>query len=129
MADHPTLGQHLPLIKDLGTQAMSSDESEDKVRRTISYPHVYPAWCSDLLATLLWQVDDVGTQLWLCPHSGKVNTKAPAPPGLPHNCYNASWLTNLLPHQVKALRVQNKDYDFSSNGSSSPSAPSNVMQY
>ncbi|KAI6003347.1 hypothetical protein EDC04DRAFT_2908314 [Pisolithus marmoratus] len=59
MANHPTLGQHLPLIKDLGTQAMSSDESEDKVRRTISYPHVYPAWCSDLLATLLWQADDV----------------------------------------------------------------------
>ncbi|KAI5986001.1 hypothetical protein EDC04DRAFT_2913545 [Pisolithus marmoratus] len=98
MADHPTLGQHLPLIKDLGTQAMSSDELEDKVRRTISYPRVYPAWHSDLLATLLWQADDVaaatatvpigtwkkaGTQLQLHPHSGKVNTEAPAPPGLP----------------------------------------------
>ncbi|KAI5992677.1 hypothetical protein EDD15DRAFT_2367950 [Pisolithus albus] len=94
MADHPTLRRHLPLIKDLGTQAMSSDESEDEVRRTISYPRVYPAWRSEQPATLLWQADDVaaanatvsigkrkkaGTQLRLRPHSGKVNTKAAAP--------------------------------------------------
>ncbi|KAI6154199.1 hypothetical protein BKA82DRAFT_93286, partial [Pisolithus tinctorius] len=127
MADHPTLRQHLPLINGLGTQAMSSDESEDEVRRTISYPRVYPAWRSNEFASLLWQADDVvaanamvtigkrkraGTQLRLRPHSGKVNTKAAAPPGLPRNCYNASWLASLLPRQVKALRVQEKDYDF-----------------
>ncbi|KAI6110797.1 hypothetical protein EDD16DRAFT_1486061 [Pisolithus croceorrhizus] len=112
MADHPTLQRHLPLINDLGTQAMSSDESEDEVRRTISYPRVYPAWRSEQLAAILWQADDVaaanatvsigkrkkaGTQLRLRPHSGKVNTAAAAPPGLPRNCYNASWLANLLP--------------------------------
>ncbi|KAI5981192.1 hypothetical protein EDC04DRAFT_2594724 [Pisolithus marmoratus] len=144
MANHPRLRRHLPLINDLGTQAMSSDESEDEVRRTISYPRVYPAWRSDPLASLLWEADDVaaanamvsigtckkaGTQLWLCPHSGKVNTEAAAPPGLPRNCYNASWLANLLPRQVKALRVQEKDYDFgSSPSSSSPTSPSNAMQ-
>ncbi|KAI5989517.1 hypothetical protein EDD15DRAFT_2171281 [Pisolithus albus] len=136
MADHPTLRRHLPLIKDLGTQAMSSDESEDEVRRTISYPRVYPAWRSEQLATLLWQADDVaaanatvsigkrkkaGTQLRLRPHSGKVNTKAAAPPRLPRNCYKTSWLASLLPRQVKALRVQDKDYDFSSNVS--PTVP------
>ncbi|KAI6158839.1 hypothetical protein EDD17DRAFT_1487614 [Pisolithus thermaeus] len=143
MADHPTLQRHLPLINDLGTQAMSSDESEDEVRRTISYPRVYPAWRSEQLAAILWQADDVaaanatvsigkhkkaGTQLRLRPHSGKVNTAAAAPPRLPRNCYNASWLANLLPHQVKALRVQDKDYDFGSNGSPSSSASPNAMQ-
>ncbi|KAI6146391.1 hypothetical protein BKA82DRAFT_4393517 [Pisolithus tinctorius] len=143
MADHPTLRQHLPLINGLGTQAMSSDESEDEVRRTISYPRVYPAWRSNEFASLLWQADDVaaanatvtigkrkraGTQLRLCPHSGKVNTKAAAPPGLPRNCYNASWLASLLPRQVKALRVQEKDYDFGSSMPSS-STSSNTMRY
>ncbi|KAI5983545.1 hypothetical protein EDD15DRAFT_2178878, partial [Pisolithus albus] len=134
---------HLPLINDLGTQAMSSDKSEDEVRRTISYPRIYPAWRSQQLATILWQADDVaaanaavsigkrkkaGTQLRLCPHSMKVNTAAAAPPGLPCNCYNTSWHANLLPCQVKALRVQDTDYDFSSHGSPSLPIPSNAMQ-
>ncbi|KAI6149314.1 hypothetical protein BKA82DRAFT_160586 [Pisolithus tinctorius] len=121
---------------------MSSDESEDKVRRTISYPHVYPAWHSNEFASLLWQADVVvaanamvtiskckraGTQLWLRPHSRKVNTKAAAPPGLPCNCYNASWLASSLPCQVKALQVQ-EDYDFGSSMPSS-STSSNMMWY
>ncbi|KIK22684.1 hypothetical protein PISMIDRAFT_101946, partial [Pisolithus microcarpus 441] len=143
MADHPTLQRHLPLINDLGTQAMSSDESEDDVRRTISYPRVYPAWRSQQLATILWQADDVaaanaavsigkckkvGTQLRLCPHSTKVNTAAAALPGLPRNCYNTSWLANLIPRQVKALRVQDTDYNFGSHSSPSLPTPSNAMQ-
>lgn len=144
MADHPRLRRHLPLINGLGAQAMSSDESEDEVRRTISYPRVYPAWRSDPLASLLWQADDVaaanamvsigtrkkaGTQLRLRPHSGKVNTEAAAPPGLPRNCYNAAWLANLLPRQVKALRIQDEDYEFGNNGSpSSPASSSNAMR-
>ncbi|KAI6117867.1 hypothetical protein EDD16DRAFT_1481032, partial [Pisolithus croceorrhizus] len=134
---------HLPLINDLGTQAMSSDESEDEVGRTISYPRVYPAWRSEQLAAILWQADDVaaanatvsigkckkvGTQLRLRPHSGKVNTAAAVPPRLPCNCYNTSWLANLLPRQVKALQVQDKDYDFGSNGSPSSSTSPNAMQ-
>ena len=59
MVDHPTLQQHFPLINDIGTQVISLDESKDETRRTISYPRVYPAWCSNQLAALLWQVDDV----------------------------------------------------------------------
>ncbi|KAL4081262.1 hypothetical protein J3A83DRAFT_4185108 [Scleroderma citrinum] len=125
-------------------QDITSDKSKDKARRMISYPCVYPAWHSEQLATLLWQADDVaatnatvligkhkkaGTQLWLHPHSGKVNTEAAAPPGLPHNCYNASWLTKLHSCQVKALHVQDKDYDFSSNSDLPGPSTSSTMQY
>ena len=95
---------------------------------------MYPAWRSNQLAALLWQVDDVananaevtigkrkkaGNQLRLRPHTRKVNNEAAAPPGLPRNCYDAPWLASLCPRQRKELRVQEKDYDFGcSTGSS-----------
>ena len=139
MVDHPTLQQHLPLINDLGTQVISSDESEDETRRTISYPRVYPAWRSNQLAAILWQADDAaianaevtigkqkkaGTQLRLRPHSRKVNDQAAAPPGLFRNCYDASWLASLRLRQRKELRIQDKDYDFGCSTTTGSSANS-----
>ncbi|KAI6026097.1 hypothetical protein EDC04DRAFT_2573607, partial [Pisolithus marmoratus] len=118
---------HLALVKDLGSQGMSSDESEDKNTRTISYTHVYPAWHSHQLGSLLWNMDDVtainasvpigkhkksGTQLQVCPHSDKVNEEAAAPPGLPHNCYDAAWLMKLSQWQRRELQIQDGDYNF-----------------
>ncbi|KIO07668.1 hypothetical protein M404DRAFT_391095 [Pisolithus tinctorius Marx 270] len=127
MAEHTSLQKHLPLVKHLGTQGISSDESEDEVRRMINYPHVYPRWRSQKLAMLMWEVDLViveflsvaigkhkraGTQLQNCPHSDKFNDAAAAPPGLPVNCYDATWLSSLHPHSKKLLRVQEKEYNF-----------------
>ncbi|KAI6160179.1 hypothetical protein EDD17DRAFT_1485303, partial [Pisolithus thermaeus] len=122
-----SLKRHLPFVKDLGSQGMSSDESEDKSTRTISYLRVYPAWRSRQLASLLWSVDDVatsnvsvqigkrkksGTQLRVRPHSDKVNEEAATPPGLPRNCYDAAWLEKLNQRQRRELRVQDGDYNF-----------------
>ncbi|KIK12925.1 hypothetical protein PISMIDRAFT_119995, partial [Pisolithus microcarpus 441] len=111
----------------LGSQGMSSDESEDENARMISYPQVYPAWHSAQLASLLWKVDDVtatnvsiqigkckklGTQLRVHPHHDKVNEEATAPPGLPCNCYDANWLMKLSERQKHELWVQDSDYNF-----------------
>ncbi|KAI5997752.1 hypothetical protein EDC04DRAFT_2909497 [Pisolithus marmoratus] len=59
IANDTSLKRHLALVKDLGSQGMSSDESEDENTRTISYTRVYPAWRSRQLGSLLWNVDDV----------------------------------------------------------------------
>ncbi|KIK12477.1 hypothetical protein PISMIDRAFT_120825, partial [Pisolithus microcarpus 441] len=127
IANDASLKRHLPFVKDLGSQGMSSDESEDESTRTISYPQVYPAWRSHQLASLLWSVDDVatsnvsvqigkckksGTQLRVRPHSDKVNEEAATPPGLPRNCYDAAWLEKLNQRQRRELRVQDGDYNF-----------------
>ncbi|KAI5985946.1 hypothetical protein EDD15DRAFT_2175422 [Pisolithus albus] len=127
MANDASLKRHLAFVKGLGSQGMSSDESEDENARTISYPRVYPAWRSAQLASLLWKVDDVaatnvsvqigkckksGTQLRVRPHCDKVNEEAAAPPGLPRNCYDANWLTKLSERQKRELRVQDGDYNF-----------------
>ncbi|KAI6027253.1 hypothetical protein EDC04DRAFT_2899273 [Pisolithus marmoratus] len=127
MAEHPKLWKHLPLVNYLGTQGISSDESKDKTRRMISYPCVYPCWCSQQLSALMWEVDlaileflsitigkhkKAGMQLWNCPLSEKFNDAAAAPPGLPMNCYDATWLSLLHPCSKKQLRVQEEEYDF-----------------
>ncbi|KAI6016509.1 hypothetical protein EDC04DRAFT_2903234 [Pisolithus marmoratus] len=127
MAEHPKLRKHLPLVNYLGTQGISSDESKDETRRTISYPRVYPCWCSQQLSALMWEVDlaileflsitigkhkKASTQLRNRPHSEKFNNAAAAPPGLPVNCYDATWLSLLHPRSKKQLRVQEEEYDF-----------------
>ncbi|KAI5993393.1 hypothetical protein EDC04DRAFT_2910803 [Pisolithus marmoratus] len=131
MAEHPKLQKHLPLVKYLRTQGISSDESKDKTRRMISYPHVYPCWHSQQLSALMWEVDlaileflsimtgkhkKAGMQLQNHPHSEKFNDAATAPPGLPMNCYDATWLSLLHPHSKKQLRVQEEEYDFAPAG-------------
>lgn len=127
MVDDPELTKHVPLIQYLGTQGMSSDEFEDAQRRTISYPHIYPHWRSPQLAAILWKANTVsemiratpfghrkkpGTQLHIRPHSHKYNETAPAPVGLPRNCYNPGWLSGLMERPRKVLRVQDQDYPF-----------------
>ncbi|KAI6143934.1 hypothetical protein BKA82DRAFT_4179099 [Pisolithus tinctorius] len=136
MAEHTSLQKHLPLVKHLGTQGISSDESEDEARRTINYPRVYPRWRSQKLAMLMWEADlaiveflsvaigkrkRAGTQLRNRPHSDKFNDAAAAPPGLPVNCYDAAWLSSLHPRSKKLLRVQEKEYDFDT-GENEPTA-------
>ncbi|KIK31326.1 hypothetical protein PISMIDRAFT_86043 [Pisolithus microcarpus 441] len=127
IANDSSLKRHLAFVQDLGSQGMSSDESEDENARTISYLRVYPAWRSRQLGSLLWNVDDVaatnasvpigkqkksGTQLHVRPHSDKVNKEAAAPPGLPHNCYDTAWLAKLSQQQKCELRVKDSDYNF-----------------
>ena len=127
MVDDPTLQQHIPLINYLSTQCVSSDESEEETKRTIDYPRVYPRWRSRQLANVLYKADAVaaanasipigkrkkaGTQLRSRPHSHKYNETAPAPPGLPRNCYDAEWFLGLPSHIQKQLKVQEVDYNF-----------------
>jgi len=128
MVDHPTLKVHVPLVKHIGAQVVSLDESEDEACRTINYPRVYPRWQSQQLTALLYQVDvevavnlsiligtqkKAGTQFRSWPHSDKFNDDAPAPPGLPQNCYDTEWLFKLPQPMHKQLKVKDYNYEFS----------------
>jgi hypothetical protein len=53
-----------------------------------------------------------GTQLRSRPHTDKFNDLAVAPKGLPQNCYDERWLSNLPPRTRKELRVRGSAYDF-----------------
>lgn len=57
MVDDPILKVHIPLVKHISAQVISSDESEDEGHRTIDYPCVYPRWRSQQLAALLYHAD------------------------------------------------------------------------
>jgi len=57
-------------------------------------------------------MEEAGTQLQNWPHSDKFIDDAPAPPGLPQNCYDTKWLSNLPQHMQKQLKVKDYDYDF-----------------
>ncbi|KAI6011449.1 hypothetical protein EDC04DRAFT_2905526 [Pisolithus marmoratus] len=124
MAEHPKLRKHLPLVKYLGTQGISSDESEDEARRTISYPPIL-----EFLSVTIGKHKKAGTQLRNRPHSAKFNDAAAAPPGLPVNCYDAAWLSLLPPCSKKHLRVREEEYDFApgcTGGRTANSAGSSV---
>ena len=138
MSDHPSLTKHVPLVNYLGTQAVSSDESENDARRTHNYPRVYPRWRSEQLAALMWLADAVATEndaiplgtrkksgalFRFRPHTGKYNDQATAPVGLPRNCYDSKWLASLPPRIVQRMKIQEKDYDFgTTDATGSPSA-------
>ncbi|KAI6094260.1 hypothetical protein EDD17DRAFT_1752500 [Pisolithus thermaeus] len=144
MVENPKLQKHLPLVKYLGTQGISSDESKDEARRTISYPRMYPRWCSQQLSALMWEADlaileflsitigkhkKAGMQLRNRLHSAKFNDAAAAPPGLPVNCYDAAWLSSLHLCSKKHLRVREEEYDFApgcTGGCTANSAGSSV---
>ncbi|KAF8834762.1 hypothetical protein BDN67DRAFT_872676, partial [Paxillus ammoniavirescens] len=127
MVDHPILSTHIPLVRMLGTQVVSSDESEDEAQRTINYPCVYPCWRSRGLVALMWHTDvaaeantkiplgtrkKAGTQLQSRPHTDKFNDLAAAPRGLPQNCYDEEWLSKLLLRTRKDLSIRGSMYDF-----------------
>lgn len=118
----------------MGTQADSSDESDDEeahatsVRGTRSYTRVAPAWRSRRLGEFLWDLDAIAQQQrqpksgcrripGAAPrhrrHSQKINDNTIAPAGLPRNCYREEWLAGLWPFQLEALSMKTHDYDFS----------------
>ncbi|KAH7918971.1 hypothetical protein BV22DRAFT_1051388 [Leucogyrophana mollusca] len=131
-----SLSKHASLLEAVRAQGMSSDESDredgedGKKAKSNSFSRVYPAWRSSQLAGFLWHLDNVvaanraplvgtrkrpGAAARLRPHSQKINKDAPAPPGLPRNCYERDWLASverLFPRQFKALNIQQFDYAF-----------------
>ncbi|KIJ59344.1 hypothetical protein HYDPIDRAFT_170843 [Hydnomerulius pinastri MD-312] len=127
VAEDSRFTKHRRLLEALGTQGMSSDESEDESRRSSQYPHMYPSWRSRRLSSLLWQLNPVvdkmhstpigthkrpGSQMQVRPHTQNCNIKAAAPVGLPRNCYDAQWLSGLSTKRIVSLKMKDYDYPF-----------------
>lgn len=129
IAEDPQLSRHKRLLEALGTQGMSSDESDTKAPgKSTTYPRVYPQWRSQQLSSFLWKLDAIvekihaspigrrkrgGNPLRIRPHTSKYNTTAAAPIGFPRNCYDKEWLDSLPARSKATLQARDVDYKFS----------------
>ncbi|KAI6045488.1 hypothetical protein EDC04DRAFT_2518636, partial [Pisolithus marmoratus] len=123
------LSKHEHLLEALGTQGISSDESDpEEPGRSATYPCIYPQWHSQQLSTFLWKLDVIiekihaspvgrckrgGNPLCIHPHTRKYNTTAAAPIRFPHNCYDKDWLDSLPVQSKAALQAKDIDHKFS----------------
>ncbi|KAI0315725.1 hypothetical protein OF83DRAFT_1039626, partial [Amylostereum chailletii] len=121
---------HLPFFTRIGTQGVSSDESEsdDEEKRPTHtmYVRITPVWCSRRLSNWMWSLDDIalnqraprvgtravpGAEPRQRKHSTRVNMVAVAPPYLFRNCYDQTWLGTLLDYDKRNLHTMDLDYD------------------
>lgn len=121
---------HNELMQLMGSTAMSSDESDsDEPGPQRSFRRITPAWRSRELGDLLHSIDQTilmerrprvghrairGSEPRRRKHTTMVNEASVAPPKLPYNCYNATWLASLRPGEKKLLQAQlDKRHNFS----------------
>ncbi|EGO25780.1 hypothetical protein SERLADRAFT_437514 [Serpula lacrymans var. lacrymans S7.9] len=147
------MAHHIDLMKNMGSQAVSSDESEPEgpddqddphaeeasVHSHKSFVRITPAWRSDDLSRFMHNLDTViqrrreprighrairGQQPRHRKHSDMVNLKSVAPPGLPCNCYKPEWLASLDNEEIKKLEMKEQHHVFRV-GTDQPVATSN----
>ncbi|RDX51288.1 hypothetical protein OH76DRAFT_1347265, partial [Lentinus brumalis] len=128
------LVQHKALFEKLKPRHMSGDEPEFEVSNDErqAHPRVFfitdAFWQSGPLVTLFRSLDAWNVQDWRQsigdnlpggnPPRKRVElanpkvVNSPAPKGLWRNCYNDAWLATLKKHEIRKLRIINKDYDF-----------------
>jgi len=126
IADTPEFIAHKALISQLGTQGVSSDETDTenvkfpdlpgfrkiRVLRTIE-----PSWRSDALGGLCAAMDRAARDRADIRRSQRIRlghkSERIAPPGLPRNCYNSEWVKTLSTYDLGRINTQEFDYDFS----------------
>ncbi|KAJ3507925.1 hypothetical protein NLJ89_g6031 [Agrocybe chaxingu] len=118
---------HRVLYHHAGVDIISSDESGIDDEGDPVYFTVTPGWRSDELTTLQRSIQrrrkqsravkhrqrgGIGSKPRIRVLGNRVDTDAPAPPGMPRNCYGASWMGALRSGELARLKVANYDYDF-----------------
>ena len=125
---YPETRQHVPVLKALGVDGMSSDEEDFTNPGFRLFRVLRQRWRATEVTTMLRVLDAVhhrwrsptgqGPQRGAPPHFRFLSDVDSDPcrpiPGLPRNAYNASWLTNETTAMVREdLNVQDTVYDFS----------------
>jgi hypothetical protein len=123
---NPSLANHSKLMRTMGVNGVSSDESDNED----DYIRVSPGWRSEQLAQFLWSLDEEiarhrtakvgqrrrrGNKARRRVFSALVNNDTLGPPGLPRNCYDEDWLNNLRPHERRLIRLKDYDHVFFGN--------------
>ncbi|KAG2017309.1 hypothetical protein CC2G_006827 [Coprinopsis cinerea AmutBmut pab1-1] len=122
----PEYRRFAPLIKRIGVQGMSDDETDDE--DPDSFIRVSLPWRAERLTQILWALDEryeehlrssvgkTNRRRGPLPRarrlSQKVNLKAVPPRKLPKNLYNSDWLQLLKPHQRKRVAPEDATYNF-----------------
>ncbi|KAI0373842.1 hypothetical protein BV20DRAFT_936833, partial [Pilatotrama ljubarskyi] len=128
------LERHAALFTKLKPVHMSSDEAAvEGANERQQHPRIFyiveAAWQSMEFKTFVRTLDAMYIEDWKSPTADRLpggNTprvrvarqnarieETVAPKGLWRNCYDATWLEKLKPHQRKRLNVIDKDYVFS----------------
>ncbi|KAI6125169.1 hypothetical protein EV401DRAFT_2207616 [Pisolithus croceorrhizus] len=111
IAEDPHLSRHKCLLEALGTQGMSSDESDTEVpgsSRPTTYPRIYPKWCSQQLSAFLWKIDVIVEKIHASP-VGRCKRGGNPLRIRPHS----KWLDSLPVRSKAALKAKDVDYKFS----------------
>jgi len=122
---------HRQIFEYGGIASVSSDESEldsDGGVTIKGYEVIKPVWRSKAFEKLHHDIDDdikksryptkrnhhhvPGNKPRVRIPSERINMVAIAPPYLPRNCYDESWLTSLRPWELQELSIADWDYDF-----------------
>ncbi|KDQ06175.1 hypothetical protein BOTBODRAFT_121833, partial [Botryobasidium botryosum FD-172 SS1] len=123
---HPQLRRHVPFLKRLGVNGMSSDESDHRSGTTIKYRIVHPVWRDRGLTHFLHVFDIFYARDKVCAagrpskgnrpherlHSAKVNQDAKPVPGLHKNCYSDAWYSDLGLWDQHILKAKKTNYNF-----------------
>lgn len=142
------LSSHMDILETVNSQGVSSDESDpDDTDHHKAYRRISPAWRHQDLQRFMWRIDEIwqnnktpkighrsikGHEFRKRNFGSSKNEDAPAPPGLPINCYAPDWLKNLNEEQMRELDIKGA-YDFGLGGSpskviSTVSAPATAGQ-
>ncbi|KAI0318022.1 hypothetical protein OF83DRAFT_1057561 [Amylostereum chailletii] len=129
------LSCHFKLLDMVGTQGISSDETDTERERQAyrdpnlpkAYRRILPGWRSLEFTNFMWKLEKISRERRFTPvgrrskpgsdrcarlYSGRVNYSSMAVPGLPRNCYSTEWLATLRPHDRERLQVLDWDYDW-----------------
>ncbi|KAH9854807.1 hypothetical protein C2E23DRAFT_698627, partial [Lenzites betulinus] len=110
------LDRHLSLFERLSPCNMSGDETDGARRKLpMAYRIVESRWQSDALKTFMRALDAIyrgnPPRTRISRPEGRVEDGY-APRGLWRNCYNEEWLQELAPYHLRALAIENDEYDF-----------------
>lgn len=119
----------MTLVTSQGVSSDESDSEEDSTPK--AFRRISPAWRSEDLRDFMWSLDsDIqasrrpkvghrsvrGAEPRRRKFSPLTNHEAPAPPGLPRNCYDDDWLKTLTAKQLRDLKLIETEYVFRSRG-------------
>jgi len=114
--DHTVCQQQSALLRHMGADGMSSDESETEEAGAIVLRRKKPRWRSStlqgMLETIRQQMPKLKSVMNLYSDQGESDCIHPPPQGLPPTCYDEEYKAGLSVDELGNLLLVNQSKDF-----------------